>query len=438
VEGIVAQVTFNLTEAQITGQQQQTVAAPSGRYGGGALGQSIEYKSNNLSGNFTPTAGSPDLALNAMFLRITAGAGLNLGGGQEINLSKDNQAIFTALLALGASNLEITYRLPIAGRAWNAGIYTSTNSITMVLPTSILMTINVPSFITVNTLPPTATLNVASLANFRTGSLTGSHVFDYFTSLAADVKVKATNTNNFSFSTTEPKIVDPSPAASLLKAHVTVPSLGSPVSLTNGDQDLLTNIAVQATNKRSITTNFSLSAADLKASFVQAGTYTLPITYSIAKHSTAYGTALTATTTSSVHVVVPRLFECVIPTANLLFDLSNINSYRNGITVAIPNPFVVSSTIPYNITVKASGDFTNGSGGTIPANTVTVEGTAAQTGITSVILSAVDQSLVTGAAPVIDRSLNLQYRISPTQATNMLGKTAGTYQNTITFTCTAP
>lgn len=434
----MAQATFTLTEAQITGQQQQTYPVLSGVYGGGALGQTIQYKSNSLSTQFTPTAGSPDLPLNAVFLRITSGAGLNLGNvGQEINLSNVNQTIFTALAALGSSDLVITYRVPIAGRAWNAGIYTSSNSITRVTPTSILMTITVPSFITVSTIPPIATLT-ASLSNFRIGSLTGNHIFDYFTSLAADIKVKATNTSLFAFSTTEPKIVDPSPAANLLKANIIVPNVGAQISLTNADQDLLTNVAVQETNKRSITTNFSLSAADLKASFVQAGTYTLPITYTIAKHSAAYGSSLTATTTSSVQVVVPRLFECVIPTANLLFDLSNINSYRNGIAVAIPNPFVVSSTIPYNITVKASGDFTNGSGGTIAANTVTVEGTASQTGITSVVLSTVDQSLVTGAAPVIDRNLNLQYRISPTQATNMLGKTAGTYQNTITFTCTAP
>jgi hypothetical protein len=438
-KSVYAQVTINLTQNDITTQAPINQSVAAGSTENLTALTSIDFKSNSINANFTTsTTGSPTLPLNVAFIKVLSIVGVSLGGGSEINLTNQPQSIFGTVLGLGPSVVTLNYRIPTIGTAWQAGSYTTPTTVTRVSLPPPSLTIVVPAFIAVNSIPPLVTLTVSALSNFRTGSLTGSHSFDYFTSVASDIQLKATSTSSFSFSTSEPKIVDPSPASNFLKAHTTVPGVGSQISLTNADQTVFSNIAVQATNKRSSSTTFTLSAADLKSSFVQAGTYTLPLTYSIAKNTAAYGTVTAATSTSSVQVVVPRLFECVIPTANLLFDLSNINSYRNGMTVAIPNPFVVSSTIPYNITVKASGDFTNGSGGTIPANTVTVEGTAAQTGITSVILSAVDQSLVTGAAPVIDRSLNLQYRISPTQATNMLGKTAGTYQNTITFTCTAP
>lgn len=269
-------------------------------------------------------------------------------------------------------------------------------------------------------------LNVASLANFRSGSLTGTHTLDYSTSLASDIALRG-NVANFSFSTSTPKIVDPSPAANLAQALITSPAGGSAVLLDATNKTVDTDIAVQATNKRSITTQFSVSANNLKTGFAQAGTYTLPLTYTLSKNTPAYGTALTATTNSSLHVVVPRLLEFIVPTGSISLNVNTSSAYRDGVTVA-STPISISSTIPYSVTVKASGDFSNGSGSTIPINTLLVEGTSSETNVTAVALSTAPQNLISGASPVIDRGLNLQYRIPANQTTNLLGKVAGVYR----------
>lgn len=293
-------------------------------------------------------------------------------------------------------------------------------------PATQTLIISVPSFITVTTPPPAVVLNVASLANFRSGSLTGTHTLDYSTSLASDIALRG-NVANFSFSTSTPKIVDPSPAANLAQALITSPAGGSAVLLDATNKTVDTDIAVQATNKRSITTQFSVSANNLKTGFAQAGTYTLPLTYTLSKNTPAYGTALTATTNSSLHVVVPRLLEFIVPTGSISLNVNTSSAYRDGVTVA-STPISISSTIPYSVTVKASGDFSNGSGSTIPINTLLVEGTSSETNVTAVALSTAPQNLISGASPVIDRGLNLQYRIPANQTTNLLGKVAGVYR----------
>lgn len=437
VERANAQVNFNLTDAQISGQQDQNISQASGSFLGSLLLGSLDYSSTTATGNFVPSAGSPDLPLSVAHVKIGSIGSLNLGGARpEITLNNQSQSLYAWLLNIGSGPLILNFRLGIAGTAWNAGVYTSVNALNYTTPATQTLTINVPSFLTVNTTPANVILTVASLANFRTGSLTGTNTFDHSTSLATDFKMKS-NAAAFAFSTTQPKITDPATAAGSVQANVTSPSGGNTISLNASDQTISTNIPVQATNRRSITTQFTVSAATLKTSFAQAGTYTLPLTYTLAKNTAAYGTSLTATAASNLQVVVPRLFEFIVPSAEIVLNVNSINTYREGITV-VSAPFMISSTVPYNVTVSASGDFINGSGVTIPASTVTVEGISTETGVSTVALSSSAQNLIAGASPIIDRNLQLQYRIPAGKTTNLLGKTAGTYQSTITYTFTAP
>lgn len=436
-EDTFAQATFTLTEAQITGQVDQNLSQASGTFAGSLLLGSLNYKSNTGTGNFVTTAGTSNLPLGVAYIRLLSIGTLSLGNVRpEIALTNQDQSLYDWLLNIGAGPLTLNFRLAMAGAAWNAGLYTSTNTLSFTSPATQTLTINVPSFITVNTPPATVILNVTSLASFRSGGITGTHTLDYSSSLASDVALRG-NVANFAFSTALPKIVDPSPPANLAQAQLTIPTGGGSISLDVTDKIIGTNIAVQATNRRSITTQFSVGASDLKASFAQAGTYTLPLTYTLSKNTAAYGTALTATTTSSLQVVVPRLFEFIVPTASISLNVNSASAYRDGVTMA-STPMLLSSTVPYNLTVRASGDFANGGGTTIPASTVTVEGISSETGVTAVALSVAPQTLISGASPVIDRSLNLQYKIPAAQTTNLLGKIAGVYQSTITFTCTAP
>jgi len=446
VKSASAQVTITLLENNITGagQPDVNVNAAAGTFSLPLLGGNIDFKSTNPTEFYTTqTAGSGTLPLGVTHVRISSGQGLTLLGTiqPEQVVSIQPKTLYAGGLNLGTGTYNINYRLAIAGTAWVAGTYYTPTDITLTTPRAQSITINVPSFMTINTPAPTTILTVASLSNYRTGSgISGTNTFNYSTSLPTLVSLQADGTSTFSFSTTTPKIVDPTPASNLLSAAISSPVTSAAINVTNVAQQLnATGIAVPVTNRQSVGTTFSVSPANLKANFVQAGTYNLPIRYNLAKTAAAYSSGtITATTTSNVQVVVPRLLELLVQTNDIVFNVNSINAYKNGLTVAMPNPVVLSSTVPYSLSVRASGDFTLSAGNTIPVGAVTIEGAAGQTGVTSLPLTNTLQTIISGASPQIDRSINLQYRIPEAASNALIGKSSGTYQNTITFTLTAP
>lgn len=136
-------------------------------------------------------------------------------------------------------------------------------------------------------------------------------------------------------------------------------------------------------------------------------------------------------------IVVPRLFEAVVPATVINLNFSTPSNYVSGVTAAMPSPITLSSTIPYNVTVRAATDFTL-SASTIPAGVMILEGISTQTGVNPLTLSTAAQTLISTSAPVIDRSVYLQFRIPGTQTSNLLNKTAGQYSADVVFTLTAP
>lgn len=441
--GTRAQIAVTIPASNITGQLDYTLsAAASGTAGTLGIGGTIKVSSTTANFPATTSGTSSPLPLSVVFIKANSIGGLSLlGSAAEVNLTQTAQNTYAALIALGGGAFTADYRMAIAGNAWLAGTYSTPIAFTNVTPATPALSITVPGFITPNTVvtnPTTMTVN--ALSAFRTGGgASATNTFDYYATVPTDITLKSTG-STFSFSTTQLFNSTPVVASSQLSSLLSGPYAGAAVNLSTTDQVIstATSVPVIVTNKNAFTNTFSISPANLKSNFVQAGTYTLPVVYTIAKKSTAYPLTLTsATMNSSVQVTVVKMSELTIPASTVNLSFNSAATYSQGLTAVIPNPITVSSTVPYNVTVRTSGNFISGAN-SIPAGVVTVEGIPAQTGITPVQLSTTATALFTGANPQIDRTINLQFRVPASQTANLLNKPAGTYNATVTFTIVAP
>ncbi|MBD8084651.1 peptidoglycan-binding protein LysM [Chryseobacterium caseinilyticum] len=128
---------------------------------------------------------------------------------------------------------------------------------------------------------------------------------------------------------------------------------------------------------------------------------------------------------------------------NVDFVYTTAADYNSDQTVTKANSLKVTSTKNFNVKVKAGGsNFISGSN-SIPVNVLTIKAAASAGTMggtkTAVVLSTVDQNLVTNAPLGSSLTLNLDYLIpaSKSSSADILGKPAGTYTQTVTYTATA-
>lgn len=126
------------------------------------------------------------------------------------------------------------------------------------------------------------------------------------------------------------------------------------------------------------------------------------------------------------------------------FNYPTVESYQEGQNWNVPKSLIVTSSKNFDVKVKANGaDFVSGQN-RIPVNVLTIKpvkgGTTTMVGtFTNVALSTNDQNLVTAADLGNRLSLDLNYEISREKASSpdILGKVAGKYTQTVTYTATA-
>ena len=116
--------------------------------------------------------------------------------------------------------------------------------------------------------------------------------------------------------------------------------------------------------------------------------------------------------------------------------------YNTTKKVNVPTSLKVTSTKSFNVTVKAAtANFSDGTN-LIPVDVMTIQGATGGTmggSRPSIILSTTDQVLI-GAAPLGSAlTLNLDYTIPAAESSSakILGKPAGTYTQSVTYTATA-
>lgn len=126
------------------------------------------------------------------------------------------------------------------------------------------------------------------------------------------------------------------------------------------------------------------------------------------------------------------------------FNYVTAADYNTVSNAVVPNSLIVTSTKSFDIDVKANGaNFENGSN-LIPVDVLTIKpvtgGTTTMTGTrANVVLSTTDQKLIEGADLGSAVVLELDYEIPATESSSakILGKPAGTYTQTVTYTATA-
>lgn len=444
--------TITIPQDNITGQTDYSVQLGNGTFNTGlGIVPVINVQSTTATIPATNTGPSSPLPLSVVKIRLASVGGvILLGSTAEITLTTTAQSIYAALLSIGGGAILNNYRIQIAGNAWLAGTYATNNTYTSTIltgvnPSTQALQINVPGFLTaITSLPTTTVLHVNSLSFFRaTAGISASNTVSYYTSVPTTVSMRAT-TAALSFATTKPYNQLPGTAnVSLLNGNITDPLAGvSSVNLSTSDQLLTTStgLPVVLTNNKSITSNIGITGANLTSNFLQAGTYTVPLVYTIAKPIAAYPATLSSVTmNTSAQVLIDDLSELIVQDPSVSLAFNTAATYKNGVTTQKPNHIKLSATVPYDVTVKASSNFlTSGTGVQIPVGVITIEGMPSQTGITPVVLSATAQKIISSANPGVDRLLNLQYRVPAAQTPNLLGKTAGTYSTTVTYTLVAP
>ncbi|MFC3158033.1 peptidoglycan-binding protein LysM [Chryseobacterium arachidis] len=125
------------------------------------------------------------------------------------------------------------------------------------------------------------------------------------------------------------------------------------------------------------------------------------------------------------------------------FNYVTAADYNSDQTITKANSLKVTSTKNFNVKVKAGGaNFINGTN-FIPVNVLTIKAATASGTMggtkSAVVLSATDQTLVSNAPLGSALTLNLDYMIpaSKSSSSDILGKPAGTYTQTVTYTATA-
>lgn len=429
--------TINVTEANITAQadavlNNQTVATI-------IISGAITVKANT---NWTNTFSFPALDIGVLKVKGVS-VGLNSGNGSEVSLSTTAQPVYPSGL-LG--NFVVNYRVPTAGLAWQAGNYT--NTLIYSVNSNVPMIIAVPAYITATTSAPASIpIAVNSLSFFRAvAGISSANVnIGYNTTVPTIINLKAKSASTFTFTPGFTSSLTFTPVNSNVVSAALTSPVGSTISITSTDQAITpaAGLPVIATNARpTLTSVFSITGANLTANFVNAGVYKLPITYTIANTSGFQVPATSKTMDSSVDLTVSTIMDINLPSNTVSLNFDNQSNYTTGVTSAVTNQISLSSTAPYNVTVRASTTAfvnTTDASSTIPLNVMTIEGMTGQTGITPIVLSTTAQPIITSGNPVIDRSINLQYRIPAAQVvSNILGKGQGNYNATIVFTIVAP
>ena len=125
------------------------------------------------------------------------------------------------------------------------------------------------------------------------------------------------------------------------------------------------------------------------------------------------------------------------------FNYATSTDYNSDQTVNKANSLKVTSTKNFNVKVKAGGtNFVNGTN-LIPVNVLTIKAAATPGTMggtkSAVVLSSTDQTLVSNAPLGSALTLNLDYTIpaAKSSSSDILGKPAGTYTQTVTYTATA-
>lgn len=391
------------------------------------------------------------IPLNRINIRLLSINGLQLLGiHTEVPLTTAAQPIYVGVLGanLASGPIVANVRIPTSGFIWKQGLYVSNVSFSVggvlipgsIAPSSQALNIQIPGFISVQPTLAKASLVIDDLNYYRSaGVISVNQIIPVSTTVPYVPSIRAEG-SQFNFSTSLPYNSLPLSPVSAITVGLTSVSTGTPVSLSTSDQALTTPSGIALTSNNQVLTNtYSINAVQLTNSFLQAGTYFLPVTYSYNESVVGSPAGVPqAQATSGLEVLVSDLAEIVASQQVINLDFNTALDYVNGVSVDIPTHLRVSKTTPYNLTVRSTSSAFNSLDNNIPLSVLRIGPSVAQTDMNTVTLSGTAQPLIDNANPVIDRSFGVRFSIPASQAEKLLGKPSGNYSADIIFSIVAP
>jgi hypothetical protein len=425
--------------------------------------QSIQYTSlasvNTTIGVKTTntyfTKGTITTTLNANLFRARA-----IGtGGQSVNIISSNTALdatlsttattiysnMLSLLPAGLVNIRYTIPNP-ALYAWKAGTYTSTLAFNLsnVLAGSISVKANIVN-VTVDpilTVMPTQNIvfNIDALDLYRNKALAAkSQTISMISTLNPGIRTKS-STDYFTYSNGYQGGTDPRAPATVIMAQMTTPKIRTAEFLTGTTPKTMTEatgIEVPIGNTSLATISYGLNTDVLKNNFLKKGTYTLNLNHEIFD-AEAFGVITPQSLSSTFVVNVADMAEVIVKDQDINLVFKTAADYKNGVYVDMPSHVSLSATSPYDIFVQASNATLSNGSNSIPVSALQISaGTNDGTSFVPIVLNATRQRML-GILPVIDKKINIRYSISAAEAAKLMGKAAGTYTTSITYSLIAP
>ncbi|MGJ1224750.1 hypothetical protein ACR78H_04420 [Sphingobacterium siyangense] len=410
---------------------------------------SFSVKSTAATFTSTTSGSFPASVVHMKLSSIGSLVLLALTGNNEVALSTGGGLLYTALASVASGAITANARIATASQTWTAGVFTDgvsfyTQGILAgsISPTSYTLSIIIPGFISPPSSIGTTSIAVNDLSFYRSANGINTNQIIPVSSTVPYVPSIRSSSAQFSFSTTFPNNASPVSPVSTVSASLSAVATATSAILSTSDQTLTSaaGIAVPTNNSSSITHTYTISSASLKSNFIQAGTYTVPLTYTWNKSSSATypTTPVQAQASGNLTIAVSDLGEIVANQQTVSLPFVTTSNYVNGVSVNMPAHLKLSKTTPYNLYVRAtSNSFTSGVN-SIPLSVLTIGPMAGQTGVNTVTLSTTAQQLIQNANPVIDRTLDMQYSIPASQTSNLLGKPAGTYSANIIYSFVSP
>ncbi|MGJ7031139.1 hypothetical protein [Niabella hirudinis] len=398
------------------------------------------------NGDLNPVSGAaiPLGRFTATYIRGTT-TGNTVTLSTSLNQSMTSSLLESSLLSDGL--FKVKYEAPALSQAtWLAGTYSNTLAYTLsaigigasVTPAQVTMTVIVPAFINASSIsaaPANMELTVNDLKYFRNTTLEFSNAFQLRHTVPVQLTVAATSSPQMDFTNSYPGVADPQ--TSIGKIQVQMGAVTVPLGTTS--QPLVANAPVLQGNKTDFNARFFISPTDLKAGFINKGSYKTTV---VLQGTGTSGPAATYNKNVDLLVTVNDLSELVVSATDVTLSFQSAENYKNGVAVDMANHLRVSKTTPYDISVKAlAADFTGAgaaSGVTLPVGILELGPASGQTGVNTIsALSATDQLLVSSALPAVDRYLNIRYRVPASGTQYLINKPAGTYVVNIRYTLTA-
>lgn len=158
-----------------------------------------------------------------------------------------------------------------------------------------------------------------------------------------------------------------------------------------------------------------------------SGIYSTTLTY----HVTGF---LSQNATATLNLRIQNVLG-ISSNFNPVFAVSTADAYINGVSVTRPGALTVTSTLNYDIQVRASGPFSSGSQ-TIPASHLSIAVLNAGGSVTgNVPLSTTGSQLVNEGSAALQKALDLRYELKG--GPHLLNLPTAAYSTTLTYTISA-